>query len=364
MSQPVSVSTIKVRFRFSLYALTIFLSSAGLMVLEIAAARLLAPYIGVSLYSWTAIIGVILGGLSLGNWLGGVWADRGAGERAVGWTLGMVSSACLGILLMLTLVAPLLQNSELGLLSVSFLFVFTLFFIPAILLGIVTPVLTTLALSLDTRTGHVVGMMHALAAFGSIVGTFATGYLFIQYFGTRAIIIGSGVMLGLLAMLFLWQAWRSLGVLLIVALAISGMTASRNGFAEYCDRETNYFCIKVVDLSYEVPYGTMRGMVLDHLMHGINHREYPTFLMSPYVHLMDELIQKQTAQLKGKPLSIFFSGGGAYTQPRAIRTRYPEAKIVVAELDPAVTEMARKQMFYDDSQDRVYHGDGRRVLSQ
>ena len=60
------------------YALAIFLSSAGLMVLEIAAGRLLAPYIGVSLYSWTAIIGVVLAGIAFGTWLGGRYADRTA----------------------------------------------------------------------------------------------------------------------------------------------------------------------------------------------------------------------------------------------------------------------------------------------
>jgi len=76
------------------YALAIFLSSAGLMVLEIAAGRLLAPYIGVSLYSWTAIIGVVLGGLSLGNWLGGVWADRGGSERSAGLVLGLGALCC------------------------------------------------------------------------------------------------------------------------------------------------------------------------------------------------------------------------------------------------------------------------------
>ena len=57
------------------YALVVFLSSGCLLVLEITASRLLAPYVGVSLYTWTAIIGVILAGLSLGNWLGGVMAD-------------------------------------------------------------------------------------------------------------------------------------------------------------------------------------------------------------------------------------------------------------------------------------------------
>ena len=62
------------------YGAVVFMSSACLLVLEIVAGRLLAPYVGVSLYTWTTVIGVILAGLSLGNWLGGVWADRGGGE--------------------------------------------------------------------------------------------------------------------------------------------------------------------------------------------------------------------------------------------------------------------------------------------
>ena len=45
------------------YGGTVFVSSALLLVLEIVAGRLLAPYVGVSLYSWTSIIGVILAGL-------------------------------------------------------------------------------------------------------------------------------------------------------------------------------------------------------------------------------------------------------------------------------------------------------------
>ncbi|MEO0719944.1 MAG: fused MFS/spermidine synthase, partial [Pseudomonadota bacterium] len=32
------------------------------MALEIAAGRLMAPYVGMSLYSWTAIIAVVLAG--------------------------------------------------------------------------------------------------------------------------------------------------------------------------------------------------------------------------------------------------------------------------------------------------------------
>ena len=50
--------------------------------MEITAGRLLAPYVGMSLYSWTAIIAVVLAGLSLGNWCGGYLSDRPS-ERQV-----------------------------------------------------------------------------------------------------------------------------------------------------------------------------------------------------------------------------------------------------------------------------------------
>ena len=75
------------------YALALALISAAALVVEIVAARLLAPYLGMSLYTWTAIIAVVLAGLSVGHWLGG-WLDplvrgRGqAGEGHLGCLLG------------------------------------------------------------------------------------------------------------------------------------------------------------------------------------------------------------------------------------------------------------------------------------
>ena len=48
------------RRRIALYAVVVFVSSALLLVLEIVAARLIAPHVGVSLYTWSAVIGVVL----------------------------------------------------------------------------------------------------------------------------------------------------------------------------------------------------------------------------------------------------------------------------------------------------------------
>src|SRR6266545_1914705 len=60
-----------------------FAGSGCLLVLEIVAGRILAPTLGVSLYTWTSVIGVVLAGVSLGNYLGGRVADRWPSRSAV-----------------------------------------------------------------------------------------------------------------------------------------------------------------------------------------------------------------------------------------------------------------------------------------
>ena len=56
-------------------SLVVFTSSAFIMTLEIVAARLVAQHLGVSLYTWTAVIGVVLAGIAVGNYVGGKLAD-------------------------------------------------------------------------------------------------------------------------------------------------------------------------------------------------------------------------------------------------------------------------------------------------
>lgn len=351
------------RGRLLLYASAIFLSSAFLLVLEIAAGRLLAPYIGVSLYTWTSIIGVILAGLSLGNWFGGVWADRGGNETSAGLTLAIGGLFSLAILLLLSFIAPVVQRTGLSLLSSSFIYVLFLFFIPAALLGVVTPLLTTLALHLDKRTGHVVGKLHALAALGSIFGTFIAGYWLVQWFGTRNVILGTSAGLFLLAIPFLWRAPRKLpAIVLAAAVALVGATYGRTGFADPCETESNYFCMRVVDQSRMVPFGTARALVLDHLIHGINHETEPGMMISPYIHLMDELVIAHYGAEKINGLRFFFAGGGAYTQPRATQALYQNADITVAELDPVVTRIATEQLYLNTDGMRIIHRDARVVL--
>ncbi len=357
--------SVAVRNRIRWYGLTIFLSSAILLVLEMTAGRLIAPYVGVSLYSWTTIIGVILAGLSLGNWLGGRWADKGAGDKETGIVLALAGLFSLFSLFALTLIAPLLQGSRLDLVSSSFLYVLSMFFIPSVLLGIPTPVLTTRALRLDERAGHIVGRMHALAALGSIIGTFLTGYVLVQYFGSRNVVVVSALVLFLLAAPFFRGQNKAGAVAVAMAtLFLSVLIFARSGFANPCDRESNYFCLRVVDASDDAPFGNANALILDHLMHGINHESEADMMISPYVQLMDELVVNHFPGQRANALNYFFAGGGSYTQPRAVQALTPDARITVAELDPVVTELVRERMHVNTEGMRIVHRDARTVLNQ
>jgi len=55
---------------------TVAVAAACIMGVEILSTRLVARYLGASLYTWTSAIGVVLACISLGNYVGGRIADR------------------------------------------------------------------------------------------------------------------------------------------------------------------------------------------------------------------------------------------------------------------------------------------------
>ena len=204
----------------------VFTASACTLVIEIVAGRVLAPAIGVSLYTWTSIIGIVLAGISVGNYLGGRIADR----RPSGSTLGVILLAAgvssLSILPAYSLVSGLFGG--LPLLVRIVLLTTVLFFVPSLILGMVAPVAIKLRLSDLTETGNVVGKVYAVSTAGSIVGTFLTGFLMVQLFGSRFILVVVGLVLVFLALAFgdLWRG-RVPGTALLAGLVGMAGTGRR-----------------------------------------------------------------------------------------------------------------------------------------
>src|SRR3974377_290378 len=77
-----------------------FFSSLCIMILELVASRLVARHVGASLTVWTSVIGIMLGGICLGNVLGGRLAGRVDPGKAVGplYALGaLLTLSCLWV---------------------------------------------------------------------------------------------------------------------------------------------------------------------------------------------------------------------------------------------------------------------------
>lgn len=339
--------------------LIVFISSACIMILELVAGRIVAPYVGVSLYTWTSIIGVVLAGISLGNYLGGLLADRWASLRFLGgiFLLGGLSSFDV-------LAADWLGNRTPGWpIVLDILFLTTLlFFLPCLILGTVSPVVAKLAVRDLAKTGRTVGKIYAAGTVGSIVGTFATGFFLISWFGTFAIVWGVAVTLLIMGLIFiLGQRWPiTIGLSLVIVIGL--IFASNLGWLRGpCLRETNYFCIKVHE--QEKDGEMVRVLILDRLVHSYTSLEDPTQLVYGYEQMYAEATAYRAAQ--DDHLRALFIGGGGYTFPRYIEAVYPNSDILVIEIDPGVTQVAHDFLgLSEDTQIVTYNQDARLFLEQ
>ncbi|MBN1250398.1 MAG: fused MFS/spermidine synthase, partial [Anaerolineae bacterium] len=338
--------------------LVVFVANACIMILELVAGRIIAPQVGVSLYTWTSVIGVILAGMSLGNYLGGWLADRYASLKLLGTVFlasGVASLAILGIdqlhivdLVTWPIVAEIL------------LMIFALFFLPAAILGTISPIVVKLAMDDLQRAGRTVGRISAFGTAGSILGTFATGFWLIAWFGTYTVVWGVAVVLLCLGALFLLSGKLTPTAFAVVALVGIAYGTVRLGWTRSrCLRETSYFCITVRETQQEGK--TLRRLILDRLVHSYSSLEDPTELQYGYERTYAELVAYQAG--RHADLRTFFIGGGGYTFPRYMAAVYPGSTVDVAEIDPGVTEVAYEYLGLSrDGTVNTYTGDARVFL--
>jgi spermidine synthase len=306
----------------------------------------MAPWLGVSLYTWTSIIGVCLAGISVGAYAGGRIADRMASSLTLG--VLFVASGALSVAIL-----PLTEwviNARLGQGWPLMLRILTVtgivFFLPTFLLGTISPVVVKLALADLRRTGATVGRLYAVSTVGAIAGTFATGFFLIDLMGTRAIVFAVAAVLVAFGALVgrVWRARTGIAAALVAAIAIGAAYTERDRFAAPCLKESNYYCIQVYD--QDVEGRPVRSLALDHLVHSYVALDDPTFIGYGYERVYQELtdyhVRDRTAFTA---LSI---GAGGYTFPRYLAAAYSGARVDVVEIDPAVTQVARERLGLPD----------------
>ena len=202
----------------------VFLAGTGTMAVEITASRLLAPFYGSSTIVWANIIGLTLGSLSLGYWLGGRIADRRPEPRVLGFIVlaGAVIVAIVPFIArpLLGLSVQALDSVSAGAIIGSLLGSIALFVPPVVLLGMVTPFAIRLLVPTVEDAGRTAGRVFALSTVGSLLGTFLPAILFIPLVGTQRTLLGAAALLGLAAAILLGWRWIVVGLILAGLLAI------------------------------------------------------------------------------------------------------------------------------------------------
>jgi MFS family permease len=340
--------TDKARLRTSLTDLAIlaFVASLVFMALEMVAGRMVQRHLGSSIYGWTSVIGVLLAGLSFGNYLGGKVADFVRSEKEASWLFLLASILTLSILLLETQPkwlgdhflggdgASVLSNAitmtklELPGIKIEpswpfrILFVTAImFFLPALSLGTVSPVVAKLAvdrLKRYKRTGTAIGQVYAWGMVGSILGTFLTGFVLINYMGTKGVILLLGTVMAFGATILgsVWHAiWAGIPLGLCVIAFVpfpwfqriglewgireqTGDPNSKNAEYAWID-ESNYYFIKVNNDSEDQGEVVKRTLVLDNLIHGYFILDHPERLDYDYEHIY-ALVAYRAAKASGK----------------------------------------------------------------
>ena len=243
-------------------AILSFFISLAFMALEMTAGRLVTRHLGSSLYGWTSVIVVLLGGLSVGNLIGGKLSDFVEDEKGASWLFLSASFWTLTVLATESVDRLLIKNPlghafrgeaavpifegvssvlKQGASMTGFPWglrvltvVTAVFFLPAVTMGTVSPLVVKLAvdrLKSAKRAGTAIGQVYAWGMVGSLLGTFLTGFVLIDLLGTKGLILALAAGLALAAVIMgtTWHAvWAGipLGLSLIAFMPFQLLPAN------------------------------------------------------------------------------------------------------------------------------------------
>lgn len=316
-----------------------FISGFSVMVVELTAARVVAPMLGSSVYTWTSVIGIVLLGTSFGNYTGGKIVDKKNSPYTGGVFFGLASIA----ILFIPIIANFAKNIALIQIPLwaSVIFVSaSLFLIPSFFLGSIYPALLKLYLRNISSAGKEAGSISAIMALGSIVGTFLTGFVFIGYIGSVKTLIIISIILFFCSFWLFPKNKLSLLYASFYLITFFLFLFIQNRIAQdssvIFSKESNYFSIRVVD-KYFFLSEKVRLLFLDTDSHSIETDNkilddiytnfYPTFSIFSDNNKID---------------NIAVLGGGSLSISEKFKKYYPEANVTTAEIDPLITEIAEK----------------------
>jgi spermidine synthase len=338
----------------------VFVVGSSSLGVEIAAARLVAPYFGASTIVWANTIATVLTALAVGYWLGGRLADRRPHLRGL-CQLVLIAAVALAVVPLVArpfLDASVTQLSDLavGAFAGSLLGVLVLVAGPVLLLGAVAPYAVRVSVSRVEEAGRVAGRLYAISTAGSLAGTFAAALVLIPFAGTRRTFLAFALALALVAALRLPRWALVVPVVLIGAIAIPGGGAGRvvrDGRVIH-EEETQYQHVRVV----QADDGSRRLELNEGLAVHSLYRP-GSFLTSDY---WDDFLVLPSAVSPHAPRRLAILGNAAGTTARAYGHYFPSTRVDAVEIDGRLTDVGRRYFHLSGPHLRTITADARPFL--
>jgi len=337
--------------------LVAFVSGLVVLGVEITAFRIVAPFFGNSIFITSNILAVILAGLAVGYWSGGWIADKVKAARSLYLLMLLTSCVCAIIPFVAPPLLGLLRDHvstiDWRLIVFSLLGCIALFFIPFVLLGMVSPWLVHLGTDQHEHRGRAAGRIYAWSTLGSLLGTFLPTLVLVPLIGTKRTILLFAILLALIALIGLGQA-RWLGVVAVFVVAAFTISPSyRDGSPDtLAERESSVEYLRVVqDNGRAVHLEQDEGFGIHSIY---DPARLTTGLFFEWFAFAPELRSAEARSRSDLHVGIIGLAGG--TIARQIETWFgPESEVAAydltikgAELDPATVQLAREYFALDE----------------
>lgn len=178
-----------------------FCSGFCIMGIELLGGRILAPFFGSSVHIWGSIITVFMLSLSFGYLAGGKLSTQNASLKKYGIIFVLAGITILPVALWSTTIMEVIflnvEDSRYG----SLLACAALFFIPTIILGMISPYSVRLLVTDRDKSGQIAGKLYFVSTLGSALGTILTSFYLVLFFEVNSIIMVFSSILALLGLI-------------------------------------------------------------------------------------------------------------------------------------------------------------------
>jgi MFS family permease len=330
-------------------ATLVLISSAIVLVSEIVAVRAIAPYVGVTLETLSAVIGCVLAGISVGSWLGGWLADRVPARSLITTALALGGALLVASPYIVRALGPDVSAADP---SGALLLTTAAFFLPSVALSAVTPTVLKAIGQGSRRLGSVAGAVSAIGTVGALIGNFSAGFILVGSMRSGQILVlcgGVAMVLAAVTVFALGSMPKRLAsgrTVVALVLLVAGIAGAAVGRQLPCDAETKYVCLNIDETAPDT-YLIRSNISSQSVTSAVD----PTYLEFSYIRDIAALVAA-TKDPTTRGTAFGYVGGGGYTLPLYFEATYPDSSHVVYEIDDELVDRVTTVLRIDNREER------------